>query len=362
METLKSFFSDMPTLTHAKVGIYGAAGTGKTRTAIEIAIGLYKYAELNKPIVFFDTENGSDWVIPLLKRNNITCFVKKSRTFIDLMTAIEVAEREASILIIDSISHVWRELCDSFLQKYNADKKALMLKKSNNDIKWVESKYVEATRLEFQHWNVIKPMWAKFTQKYLQSNLHIIVCGRAGDIYEYVEDQNGKRELQKTGSKMATEKELAYEPSLLIEMIRKHIEGKDELFAVIEKDRSDTINGKEFNLPNFSHFKSHFDFISIGKRAIQYDLYSNKSNELFEGKTLEDEDWINEKKQREILCEEIEGVIKMKYPGQTSDDKQTRLSLLNDIFGSPSWKKVESLSSEKLKIGLEQIRKRIAEV
>ena len=357
METIEfsSFFSDNDMPAFAKVGIYGGPGTGKTRTAYEIAIGLIKEYNLKKPVAFFDTETGSNWILPLFKKENILCGVKKSRTFIDLMNAIDFSEKYASILIIDSISHVWRELIQSFLDQHNEDRKKLLINKYGKD--WTDKNFKKSNQLEFQHWNIIKPMWGKFTERYLNSQLHCIVCGRAGDIYEYQENESGKKELIKSGTRMATEKELSYEPSLLIELQRRYIEGKDHLFAVIEKDRGDKINGKEFELVKYSDLKPHFDFININGNNKETDFNKNSSKTLFSGNTMEPEDEFSvEKRKRTEISEEIEGIIKLYLPGQDIESKKKKLEILQKICGSTSWTKIQNSSSDLLMQWLEKIK------
>ena len=45
-----------------------------------------------------------------------------------------------------------------------------------------------------------------------------------------------------------------------------------------------------------------------------------------------------------------------KIPGMTADAKQRKNSLINEVFGTLSWTKVENSSSDKLKSGLEKLR------
>jgi hypothetical protein len=44
----------------------------------------------------------------------------------------------------------------------------------------------------------------------------VIICGRAGYEYDYFEDDEGKKQLEKTGIKMKAETEMGFEPSLLV--------------------------------------------------------------------------------------------------------------------------------------------------
>src|SRR5688572_1687257 len=234
-------------MAFAKVGLYGTAGSGKTRTASEIAIGLHKAIGSKKPIAAFDTEPAFSFVLPLFQSAGIELLVAdESRALKDLMTFMDEAEAACDIVIIDSITHVWRDAQESFLAKINEGRAR-------------QNKRPLAS-LEFQHWRPIKAAWADFTDRFLSSKLHVIVCGRAGSIYEYQDkdDGSGKKELITTGTRMATEKELGYEPSLLIEMIADRDNGKIVNVALIQKDRTDTINGQEIPYPNFEKLGGHF--------------------------------------------------------------------------------------------------------
>lgn len=358
---LTNFFTDNQSPTFAKVGIYGAAGTGKSRGATEIAIGMYLKYNMTKPIVYFDTENGSDYLRGFFEKAKIPFFVKKSRTFKDLMDAVILAEKEASILIIDSITHVWRELTGSYLAQYNKERLNKLIQK--NGEQRAKEFFKPAIQLEFQHWNVIKPRWAQFTDKYLNSHLHMIVCGRAGDIYDFQENENGKKELIKSGTRMATEKELSYEPSLLIELQRKNQNGEDKLVAFIEKDRTDTINGKEFELLKFADIMPHLDFLKIGKEQKSVDMYKNESGDMFANQTMNPEDdWAIEKRKRMEYAEEIKGLLQLKIPGMGGAEKQQRLKLYEKHFGTLSETKIENTNSEILAKGLITLREELKDI
>ncbi|ENE3410943.1 AAA family ATPase, partial [Shigella flexneri] len=101
------------TQAYLKAGIMGFAGDGKTYTASELAIGLVMLMRQrgieagNRPVMFLDTETGSDWVKPRFDAENIELFTAKTRSFVDLLEAINEAESSGSVMIIDSISHFW---------------------------------------------------------------------------------------------------------------------------------------------------------------------------------------------------------------------------------------------------------------
>lgn len=320
-------------MAFAKVGVYGGAGSGKTFTAAKIAIGLWKMAKCTKPVGMFDTEPGASYIIPMFEKAGIPFLVyDESRALADLMRFMEEAEKECSVIIVDSVTHVWRDAQESYLAKINAG-----LKRKN---------YKPIYRLEFHHWMPIKAEWAKFTDRFLSSKLHVIVCGRAGSIYEYQTNaETGKKELITTGTKMATEKELGYEPSLLIEMIADRQDGKIINRALVQKDRTDTINGKEIDQPSFESFKSHFAFLNIGGEHFD-SLSQRDSTELF------DEDGTDSAarymQQKEVALDEIKEVLNKHHGGQSKEAKDSKADLLEKHAGTRSWAKVESLGLERV--------------
>lgn len=327
----------------AKVGIYGEAGSGKTLTAAKIAVGLHKAAGLTKPVAMFDTEPAASYIIPRFEEAGIEFLVyDESRALKDLMAFTDEAEKECSIIIADSITHVWRDAQDSYLKKQNE----LRAQRNQRPI----------YQLEFHHWKPIKAAWAAFTDKFLSSKIHYIVCGRAGSIYEYQKNEDsGKMELITTGTKMATEKELGYEPSLLIEMVKHREKGRIINRALVEKDRADTMNGKEIDYPDYNSFKAHFDFLNIGGEHFG-PMNERDSSDMYQD-AAEGDGWSQEKRQREIWCEEIKGLlVKHDLDGTAAEVKKKRFALLEQVFGTSSWTAVESRKSTEIRSGYDTLK------
>jgi hypothetical protein len=314
---------------YAKIGLLGFAGSGKSFSSTKIAIGavkMFKERDLpyaDKPIFFLDTETGSDWVEPMIRKEKIPIMVAKSRAFKDLLAAVDEAEKNASILIIDSISHFWKELMDAYLAKKKRE------------------------RMQFQDWMPLKNQWYEFTDRYVNSFLHVIIAGRAGYEYNYFEDAEGDKQLEKTGIKMKAETEMGYEPSLLI-LMERHLDlekKKVSRIGSVLKDRSALLDGKDFKNPKFSDFKPHFDFLALGGIQLGVDT-TRTSEDLFD--TNGDTKYRREMKLKDICLEEIGEVIKKHYPGSTGDEKKARLAILEKHFGTPSWKRVETLKLDAL--------------
>lgn len=333
-------------MAYAKVGIYGTAGSGKTRTATEIAIGLHKAIGSKKPIAAFDTEPAFSFVLPLFQKSGIELLVAdESRALKDLMAFMEEAEKTCDIAIVDSITHVWRDAQESYLGRLNEQRKQQGKKPLYG--------------LEFHHWRPIKAKWSEFTDRFLSSKLHVIVCGRAGNIYEYQDkdDGTGKKELITTGTRMATEKELGYEPSLLIEMVVEREDGKAINTAVIQKDRGDALNGREIAMPDYAKLQPHFATLNIGGKHFD-SMEQRDSQDLYAD--AEEGDWDKESRLRTIYSEEIAELLKKHYPSKTTDDSQKRMDLLEQFFDTRSWTKVEKqIKSDILKDGLAAMREKL---
>lgn len=326
-----------PEMAFLKLGIYGEAGSGKSFTSSLVAVGLAKFIASEKPVGFADTEQGSDFVIPrLFKPAGLEVRVAKTRAFADLLQIVDEAERECDILIIDSVTHFWNELIESYMKK--------------NELK----------RLALKHWQPLKATWREFTDRFVSSRLHIIVAGRSADKWEEVEDpDDGAKELRKVGTKMRTETEMGYEPSLLVEMeavqLTPRAGGKLIHRAYVKKDRFDVINGQTFDDPTFDTFFPHISLLNLGgdHRAIEL---GRDSTAMF------DRNDIGERKllKREIAVEKVRNEIQKLHAGQTEADKKARIALMEEVFKTNSWKEIEALLPiDRLQAGLETLEDKV---
>jgi hypothetical protein len=314
-----------------KAGLMGFAGDGKTYTAATLAIGLVELMrerglpDGDKPVMFIDTETGSDWVKPRFDAAGIELLTAKTRAFVDLLAALREAETGSSVLIIDSITHFWRELTETYAEKRGRKR-----------------------GLEFQDWAYLKAEWGKFSDLYVNSNCHAILCGRAGYEYDFFENAAGKKELQKTGIKMKAETETGYEPSLLIlmEKFRDLETGQMWREAHILKDRSTRLDGKTLRNPSFADFRPHVDFLNLGGAQVGLDT-TRDSSELV-GSDNSKRDWRWRQEQREIAMSEIQDVINKHHGGTSNDAKKTKADLLEKHAGTRSWARIETFELEAL--------------
>lgn len=336
---------------YLKGGFLGLNKSGKTVTATYLACIMHKMMGCKKPIAFFDTEGGAEYVVEIVeKMTGMKPIGIRSRAFSDLITVGEECENDGiEVLLVDSITHVWRELGVSYLEQVND-----ALKRKG---------WKPRTRFTIGDVMGVKEKWQPWPDWYTNSKVHAIVCGRAGFEWDEVEDENGNKKLVKTGVKMKAESEFGFEPSLLVEMERaQDISGETtkiwrratiigDRFRVLDGltgnfKKCDTIEAESDAVREF--FWPHLSRLTPGAHA---PVDVNPKTPL----GLDDEgdmDWQTEKRQRTILAEEIKGLLVEKYPGQTKDEKGAKEKLIFEAFDTRSWTKVESMTSEKLRAGL----------
>jgi hypothetical protein len=315
-----------------KMGMYGDPKSGKTYTASLIALGLHKRIQSKKPITFFDTETGSEYVLSTLyKPAGVELQSVKSRSFADLMNATKEAGEISDILIVDSVTHVWKELMDAYKSKKGLD------------------------YIRMDDWQVLKKEWAAFTDLYLNSKLHIIVCGRAQDVWEDRINERGKVEKAVVGSKMATEKNLAYEPSLLVEM--EKVAQPETGFLIprawVLGDRFSQLDGKVFDKPTFETFLPHIDMLNLGGEHVGIDT-TRSSEGLFVPDSPDGR--YEYQKKRDIALEELADEVSRRWSGQSVEQKNARIDVLKACFGTSSQTAIENLTVNVLQEGLAKIR------
>lgn len=316
------------TQAYLKAGFLGFQGAGKTFTASLLTIGVLsmlrqaKVAGSERPVYFMDSETGSDYLIERFKEHGIELQSWKTRSFDDLLKGTRQAQKEASFLLVDSATHYWRDLCDSYKEQRNRK------------------------RLEFQDWDYLKSRWAEFTTLYVNTPMHMIVCGRAGYEYDFEEKEGGGKELVKTGIKMKAEGEFGFEPSLLVLMERDvDVETKAvNRTAYVLKDRFDVIDGKEFKNPTADAFLPHVQRLNLGGQHLGFDNGSG-THIPKDGKS----DWQRDREQAAIALDEIGEVLKKHYPGTTKEMVTIKSDLLEKYAGTRSWERVKTFSYEQLK-------------
>lgn len=314
------------TMAYFKAGFMGEAGSGKTHTATLAMIGLIKHLRAkgipgsDKPVFMLDTEQGSAWIKPMFDDAGIPFYVHKTRVFKDLVPAIREAEKEASGLLIDSVTHFWEELKTTYATS-----------KPGRSV------------LEFQDWAVLKSMWSKFSDAYVNSELHCVLCGRLGHEYEQVQDERtGKKKIEQSGVKMQAEKGLGYEPNILIWMEREMDLSSKTITrkAIVLKDRSQRLDGEQYPNPTFQTFLPHIDYLALGGKHEGVDT-SRTSGDIIP----DDDAPLSDMKsiRRGIVLDEIEALLVKHYPSTSAAEKQAKAALVLKHFRTSSWTEISKL-------------------
>jgi len=120
--------------------------------------------------------------------------------------------------------------------------------------------------------------------------------------------------------------------------------------ATVLGDRFSILDGQTQENPDFEFFKPHVAMLRSGAHAPV-----DTTTKTATGADVEGGEWEKEKRQRTILCEEIQGTIVSKYPGQSADEKKAKADLLQQVFNTRSWTKVENMQSDVLRLGLQKL-------
>ncbi len=322
---------------YLKANFLGFPGSGKTFTASLLAQGIYKTTKATKPVYAIDTEKGFDYLVENFKQAEVPLKLAQIRSFADVMSAFEEAEKEASVLILDSVTHAWLELQNAY--KFKTGR----------------------TELRINDWGPIKSQWSALPNKFLNSPLHVILCGRAGDDLETTRDpQTGRMEIVNNGTKMLAEKNLGYEPGLVCEMERVNLsgnkKGKREIVNRVHilKDRFNLIDGHSFDDPTFETFMPHIQSLNLG---VHSQIAPRSSAEMFHENG--DNEFYAKKKKIEILKEEIFGELESHWPGRTADATKSKSDICYEIFRTRSWAALDEKEPIVLFDGLNEIKKRI---
>jgi hypothetical protein len=337
-----------------KAGLRGFEKSGKTTTGLFLAIAAKRVLGHKGPIVFLDTEQGSPFAARILRELCDEELVgMRTRIFDEIVKGCREAEQAgAACVVVDSMTHLWEEVKDSYLAQLNRKR----------------SKKIP--KLQFQHWADVKRRFQVFKSWFLNSACHVVICGRSGFTYDFLEmEEGGQKELVKTGVRMKSEGELGYEPSLIVDMQR--IEPRDgsriSRKAVVLGDRFGVVDGKEKTFETIpfttkkniqkayaaveNFFLPHLRLLKPGGLPV----IEEGESDMGIGENGMSE-YRQEKTDTTILLEEIQGLLVSAHPGQSAREKKVKTDLVQQVFGTRSWTKVELLGREHLRAGLDRLR------
>lgn len=314
-----------------KISLGGFAGSGKTRTGSELAVGIYKDLGLKKPMLIIDNEKGSRFLVPFFKNFGIETYVKDTLYIADIIQAFSLLEKgEIDFLFIDSLTKIWYQ----YIRDYR------------------EKNYRKFMTL--QDWGKILPAWQEeFSDRFVNLNGCVIFTGRGGYQYDMEEnDETHKKEFIKSGVKMKLAGETPFEPDLNIwmQLEQEIVNGKLTQWreAQVLKDRSNIIDGEVFKNPTYDNFKPVIEYIKgIDKGTI--------SKETDTTNLAPSEEYTTKKIDKKILLEKIYGELENAYPGTGKEERIKKSAVKKSVFGTFSDTEIENLYSDALEAGLNTI-------
>lgn len=188
-----------------RLALCGAAGAGKTMSALLIAKGL------GDKIAVIDTERGSSELYSDIADFDV-CVLEPPFKVEKYIEAIDAAnESKYDVIIIDSISHLWAGE-GGLLDQHTA----------------IASK----TANSYTAWSKITPLHNRFIDSMLQSPSHIIATMRSKT--EYVlekNDKTGKTTIRKVGLAPVQRDTVTFEFTIVFDLDSDHM-------SVASKDRT----------------------------------------------------------------------------------------------------------------------------
>jgi hypothetical protein len=304
-----------------KAGFFGATGTGKTFTAGKVMSQFISEYCKGSQLAMFDTEPSAGFIAPMVKKiTGKDLLVCSSRSFSDLIEFTDDCIKNKYVALVDSITHPWRQLCTDFLEA----KKSRVKSAGGRP---------ETTRLSLKDWGPIKDIWNTFSEKFVFSPIHFCICGREGDAWDTVTDDEGNENMQKTGVKMKTETEFGHEPSLLVQMRFEH----EKHLAFVTKDRFDFLTGAlSANNPDIEFFRPHISALNIGGEHVT----KSEGKKVFEQGS--GPNWETLKAQRAAILENIKDDLTLAYPGRTAEENKAKIEALRFAFGTSAWTEMEA--------------------
>lgn len=227
---MAKFQKAKPQQAKLKAAFYGKQGSGKTFTSLLWAEGLAKIE--GKRIAYIDTESGTDFYAQTVKERKVHPEAFDfdriiTRSLMEALSAVKgIDPSEYSVLVIDSITHLWEAAQAAYTGRRN----------SNGSI-------------PVHAWASIKRPYKSLMTEFLNGNFHAILCGREGVLFD--KDDDG--DMEAVGTKIKAEGETGYEPHILARMIpERQQDGSHRIAAFFEKDRSGVLMGRTIYDPSFA--------------------------------------------------------------------------------------------------------------
>jgi hypothetical protein len=215
-----------------RCALFGPSGSGKTMTALRMAKGISD--KMGVPFAVIDTEARS--ASKYADRFKLIVDDLNRKTIDDYIASMNEAARAGyKILVIDSLSHAWRELTEEVdrITQASQSKNSLL------------------------SWGRVGPKQKRLVEAILNYPGHVIATMRSKTEWVIGQGKNGKSAPEKLGLAPEQGKGIEYEFDLLVEMNQEHQ-------AIITKDRTGQFQDKILDKPGEDFGVDLYNWLSAG--------------------------------------------------------------------------------------------------
>jgi hypothetical protein len=221
------------TKLYLRCALFGPSGSGKTMTALRMAKGIAE--KMGGRFAVIDTEARSaskyagrfHFVVDNLEKKTVDDYIASMNQCI---------EKGYKVLVIDSLSHAWRELTD--------------------EVDRIAQKSV--SKNTFSPWARVNPKQKRFIDAILNFPGHIIATMRSNTEWVIGDGKNGKSVPEWVGLKPEQGKGIEYEFDLLVQLDKDHQ-------GTVTKDRTDKFQDEIIDKPGEDFGVALYDWLSEGK-------------------------------------------------------------------------------------------------
>ena len=182
---------------YIKALLTGPSGSGKSRSALELATGLFRHCG-GEGIAYIGTEGDRDKLYAERKSSHGDYTLEYDLlqlsdpfTTDKYISAInEAIDAGYKVIIIDGLSAEW---------------------------KWLNDTHDKMPGNSFTNWNKLKPKHRSLIDKILLSPAHMICCARGKDEW-LLEEKNGRSVPKKVGMGSQTDRDISYEVMLSLQI------------------------------------------------------------------------------------------------------------------------------------------------
>jgi hypothetical protein len=219
-----------------RCALFGPSGSGKTMTALRMAKGIAEKMGLRYAVIDTEARSASKYadryyfVVDNLTDKTVDGYIASMH---------QAYEAGYKVLVIDSLSHAWRELTDEVdrLTQASTSKNSLL------------------------SWAKINPKQKRLVEAILGFPGHLIATMRSKTEWVIGEGRNGKNMAEKIGLAPEQGKGLEYEFDLLMELNQKHQ-------ATITKDRTGKFQDEVIDKPGETFGIALYDWLTIGNAVV----------------------------------------------------------------------------------------------